>query len=534
MTFRKILVPFDFSAQSTSALETACSLVCQLQAELHLVHVTEGDPDSDSQGRAMEQLMVAVPPAVELQCKVYREVLSGGVHSELLAYTHRSQIDLIIMGTHSRSGLLRLGLGSVAERLLKSASCPVVIVRSDTQKSETVADQADAKYQSLKASELPALDLIARAISLRATDIHIDPSEVGQYDVRLRIDGRVSYYCSLDQNVAGRLMHQYLILAKLDQADPFRPREGRLQLPSSLRDVEVRITTSPVAGGEAVSLRLFAKENVFLPLDGLGFTSEGLETVQQMLRGDEGLVLVTGPTGSGKTTTVYSMLKTFGGQHRNIVSIEDPVEFAVPFVRQLNVDDRHGVTMTSGLRTLLRMDPDIIFVGEIRDSENAGIAFRAASYGRFVFSSLHTRDVASTITALRDMQVSNRALSSNLVGIVNQRLIRKLCMKCRKAGEVTASCKESFVESGLQIPSEIYEPVGCDVCRGTGFEGRCGVFESVVCNEAISQAIASNAAEAEIRRLIRSQGTDVLSAEAMKKVRDGLTNFDEANSVHWL
>ena len=534
MTFRKILVPFDFSPNSNAALDTACSLGCQLQAELHLVHVTEGEPNSDSQRLAMERLMATVPPAVELKCKVYREVLFGGVHSELLAYAHRSQIDLIIMGTQSRSGLLKLALGSVAERLLKSASCPVVVVRSDTPKSVTIADQADAKYQSLKASESPALDLIARAISLRATDIHIDPGEVGQYFVRLRIDGRVISYCSLDQNVAGRLMQQYLTLAKIDQADPFRPREGRLLLPTSLRDVEVRITTSPVAGGDAFALRLFAKENVFLPLDGLGFTSEGLATVQQMLRGDEGLVLVTGPTGSGKTTTVYSMLKTFGGHTRNIVSIEDPVEFAVPFVRQLNVDERHGVTMTSGLRTLLRMDPDIIFVGEIRDSENAGIAFRAASYGRFVFSSLHTRDVASTITALRDMQVSNRALSGSLVGIVNQRLIRRLCMKCRKTGELTAGCTESFIENGLQAPSEIYEPVGCDACRGTGFEGRCGVFESVVCNAAISNAIASNATESEIRRLIRSQGTASLSAEAMKKVRDGITSFDEANSVHWL
>ncbi len=534
MSFRKILVPFDFSAHCTAALETACSLCCQLQAELHLVHVTEGEPNSDRQRVAMERMMAAVPPAIELQHKVFREVLFGGVQSELLAYAHRSQIDLIIMGTHSRSVLLRLALGSVAERLLKSASCPVVVVRSDTQKIEAVTDPSDAKYQSLKASDSPALDLIARAISLRATDIHIDPSEKGQYDVRLRIDGKVVSYCSLDQNVAGRLTHQYLTLAKIDQADPFRAREGRLLLPTSLRDVEVRITASPVAGGEATSLRLFAKENVFLPLDGLGFNAEGLATVQQMLRGDEGLVLVTGPTGSGKTTTVYSMLKTFGGQHRNIVSIEDPVEFAVPFVRQLNVDERHGVTMTSGLRTLLRMDPDIIFVGEIRDAENAGIAFRAASYGRFVFSSLHTRDVASTITALREMQVSNRALSGNLVGIVNQRLIRRLCMKCRKAVEVTERCKESFVENGLQIPSESYEPVGCDACRATGFEGRCGAFESVVCNEAIANAIASNATEAEIRRLIRSQGTAALSAEAMKKVCEGITSFDEANSVHWL
>ena len=534
MTVRRILVPFDFSAHSIFALETACSLCNQLKADLHLIHVAEGELDTNIQRMAVERLMSAVPPAMELQGTIHRDVLFGGIQSQILAYASRSQVDLIVVGTHGRSGLARLALGSVSERILRSAPCPVVVVRSDSQKSEPVSDQADAKYQSLKASESPAADLVARAISLRATDIHVDPGEEGFYEVRLRIDGRVNSYCTLDQNVAGRLMQQYLTMARIDQADPFRPREGTLLLPSSLRDVEVRITASPVAGGDAIALRLFAKENVFLPLDGLGFTAEGLGTVQQMLRGNEGLVLVTGPTGSGKTTTVYSMLKTFGGQHRNTVSIEDPVEFAVPFVRQMNVDERHGVTMTSGLRTLLRMDPDIIFVGEIRDAENAGIAFRAASYGRFVFSSLHTRDVASTITALRDMHISNRALSGNLVGIVNQRLMRRLCLKCRIVSEVKANCKEFFVENGLQIPSEIYEPVGCDDCRGSGFSGRIGVFESVVCNEAISLAIVNNATEAELRGLIRSQGVAGLSAETMKKVCDGSTSFDEAISVHWL
>ncbi len=534
MTINTILVPFDFSPSSTLALEKACQLGQQLKAELHLVHVREGSPDVDFQRHAMDRLLAALPPAFELQNKVHREALSGVVHAELLQYAKKCHADLIVMGSRGRSGVLRLAMGSVAQRVLKSAQCPVVLIKSDMSQSDTAQDDADGKYQSLKSSDSPALDLIARAISLRATDIHIDPFDDAQYQVRFRIDGIVVSYCTLDRGVAEHLMHQYLTLARIDTAEPFRPREGRLQLPPAMQDIECRITATPVAGGEAISLRLFAKGNVFLPLEGLGFSDDGLDTIQKILRGSEGLVLVTGPTGSGKTTTVYTMLQFYGSKDRNIVSIEDPVEFDVPFVRQVNVDERHGVTMTSGLRTVLRMDPDIIFVGEIRDPENAEIALRAASSGRFVFSSLHTRDVASTLTALRDLGVSNHSIAGNLIGVLNQRLVRRLCSECRKACELTEKRKEVFAENGLSLPDVIYEPVGCDSCRGTGFKGRCGVFESVSCNPELSLAIANNATEAELRCLIRSQGVSSLTVEAMKKVKDGITSFDEANSIRWL
>ena len=534
MTINTILVPFDFSPSSTLALEKACQLGQQLEAQLHLVNVREGSPDVDFQRHALDRLLAAVPPAFELQNKVHREVLNGVIHTELLQYAKKSQADLIVMGSRGRSGVLRLALGSVAQRVLKTAQCPVVLVKVDMSQSVTVQDEADGKYQSLKSSDSPALDLIARAVSLRATDVHLDPMDDLQYQVRFRIDGNIIPYCSVDRSVAEHLMHQYLTLARIDHAEPFRPREGRLQLPPAMRDIESRLTATPVAGGEAMSLRLFAKDNVFLPLEELGFSEAGLSTIQKILRGSEGLVLVTGPTGSGKTTTVYTMLQFYGSKDRNILSIEDPVEFDVPFVRQMNVDERHGITMTSGLRTLLRMDPDIIFVGEIRDPENAGIALRAASSGRFVFSSLHTRDVASTLTALRDLGVTNHSLSGNLIGVVNQRLVRRLCTECRKVGELKEKQKEAFAENGLVPPTEIYEPVGCDWCRGTGFKGRCGVFECVSINTELTQAIASNAIEADLCSLIRSQGVTSLTVEALKKVQDGITSFEEANSIRWL
>ena len=533
MSIKTILVPFDFSPNSFLAVEQACQLGQQLNAELHLVYVKDGVPDPDIQHRSMDRLLSVVPPAYELQNKVIREVLCGRIHEELIEYAKRCKAGLIVMGSRGRSGIFQLTVGSVAQRVFKEAPCPVVFVKTERVDLGPSQDESDIKYQNLKESDSPALDLLGRAISLRASDVHIDPLEKDQYGVRFRIDGKVISYCTVDTGVAEHLMHQYLTLARLDTADPFRPREGRILLPPNMHDFETRITSTPVAGGQAMALRVFSKENVFLLLESLGFSEAGLETVQRMLRGSEGLVLVTGPTGSGKTTTVYSMLQTYGGTNKNIVSIEDPVEFDVPFVRQLNVDERHDVTMTSGLRTILRMDPDILFVGEIRDPENAEIALRAASSGRFVFSSLHTRDVASTFTGLRDMRISDHSVAGNLVG-VNQRLVRSLCQKCRKASELAPNCIEIFSEHGVEIPPVVYEPAGCDACRGTGFKGRCGVFECVKINDELSEMIASKATEAELRQLIRTKGIASLTSEALRKVSQGITSFDEANSVRWL
>lgn len=534
MAICNILVPSDFSAGSQLAIEHACSLGEQLNAELHIVHVNRGSADADTQRHAMDRLLSALPPAYELQNKVRREVLFGNVCDELLKYAKESNADLIVMGTQGRTGFSQMTHGSVAQLVLKASPCPVVLVKSDMQRNGAEVDDSNATYESLKQPELPALDLIARAVSLRASDVHIDPLDETEYSIRFRIDGKVLSYCTVDKTVAEHLMHQYLTLARLDHADPFNAREGRVLLPIEMRDIEARLTAAPVAGGEAMALRLFSKQNVFLPLESLGFGEMGFKTVQRMLHGTEGLLLVTGPTGSGKTTTVYSMLNQFGSASRNIVSIEDPVEFDVPFVRQLSVDERHGVNMTTGLSTILRMDPDVIFVGEIREPETARIALRAASSGRFVFSSLHTRDVAATVTALRDMGITNHSISGNLIGVVNQRLLRTLCEKCRRKIESNSLCKELFRDSGINAPAEVYEPVGCDACRGTGYKGRTGVFETVALDAELAQSIAENATEAELRRQIRMRGIITITADALTKVASGIICIDEALSARWL
>jgi type II secretory ATPase GspE/PulE/Tfp pilus assembly ATPase PilB-like protein len=305
-------------------------------------------------------------------------------------------------------------------------------------------------------------------------------------------------------------------------------------MPPEVTDFEVRITTSPVASGESVSLRLFERESIFRPLDRLGLTEQSLASIDQMLQRGEGLVLVTGPTGSGKTTTVYSMLATLGGSDKNIVSIEDPVEFPARFIRQMEVDQRHGVTMTTGLRTLLRMDPDIVFLGEIRDAEAAEIAMRGASSGKYVFTTLHTRDVASTVTAILDLGIDRRSLAGNLTGIVSQRLVRRLCPQCRRTADLRDKDRAWFGQYGVEPPAQLFEPVGCPACRGKGFRGRVGVFEVALADAELAQLIARGATERDVREQIRQSGTPDLSTDALAKVALGLTSLDETRKMTWV
>jgi general secretion pathway protein E len=379
----------------------------------------------------------------------------------------------------------------------------------------------------------PAIDLIKRAVNCRATDIHLDPYG-DEFEVRFRIDGRLEHYCRLSQRVATTLITQLKVMSELDIADPFHPLEGRLHLPLPLSENEVRITTTPVTGGEATALRILHHEQLLRPLGELGFSTVALNQVQELLRHGEGIVLVTGPTGAGKTTTVYSMVHALDDGHRNIVTIEDPVEYKIPSFLQVEVDRQHGVTMANGLRTLLRMDPDIVMLGEIRESEAADAAMRAASSGKYVFSTFHTRDMASTVTALRDLHVDSRSLAGNLRGIISQRLVRRLCRNCCGLQAIDDWQVKIFEAHEINPPAELGVPVGCSHCRQTGFFERIGVFEVETNRPTIATAVEHGAAEDEIRDLLRSEYAGTLSTDALLKVCDGITSLEEALAMTWV
>jgi len=614
---KNILVPCDFSPCSDSAVQRASDLAMTFDARLHLLHVEpppgllgQATLEPDRVLHAGQQLEQQLEPHVVVKLPVERAVVSGAAHRAICDYAREHDIDLIVMGTHGRTGLAHVTLGSVAERVLRGAPCPVLVVRPDqdlnlpNQARRTLSEEFGASLagefgdtratlvgrlmrilnitdqaagslietlqaeQSLiweeagqqvlsqprmgvwqikptaaalqgvpeyfpKEKAVPAIDLIQRAMALRATDIHIDPSG-GEYQVRLRIDGHLERYCKLQHEIADHLIQQYKTFARLDIADPFHPQEGRLRLPSDVTNVDARITTSPVASGESVALRLFERESVFRTLDRLGLTEKSLAAIDQILQRGEGLVLVTGPTGSGKTTTVYSMLQTLSGGDKNIVSIEDPVEFPAHFIRQMEVDQRHGLTMTSGLRTLLRMDPDIVFLGEIRDAEAAEIGMRAASSGKCVFSTLHTRDVASTVTAILDLGIDRRSLAGNLTGIISQRLLRRLCPQCRRSVILRDKDRAGLDQFGLDPPSQLFDSVGCPACRGTGYRGRVGVFEVALADAELVQLISQGATEHEVREQIRRSATPDLNADALSKVAAGLTSLDEARKMTWV
>lgn len=626
---QRVAVSCDFTPFSEAALLHGVRLAERYKAQLHLLHVLPSHGSALSRENAGEEdrlrseadLGKLLPPDLSLRMSPVLAVRIGSTAREIIKYARDAQIDLLVMGTHGRTGLAHIALGSVAEKVVRGSSCPVLIVprqwhdrhwlmqraashlvstfgetlygereatmqqmrdriaehldftpelaydlllkmeshqmlgwtvtsdpetspaRGDwrvstlipMQPAEEQADAAEFSVVAESAGEVaPAIDLLQRALHARASDVHIDPWSHDEYLVRFRVDGRLDKYCHLDAEVAERLIHQYKMLGNLDIADPFRPKEGRLRLPPSMARLEARITTSPASGGEAVAMRLFSMQSVFRNLEELGLNETERSGIDQMLRQGSGVVLVTGPTGSGKTTTVYSMLAEIGSGTRNIVSIEDPVEFPVPFVRQLAVDERHGVTITTGLRTLLRMDPDVLFVGEIRDEEAAEIAMRAAASGKYVFSTLHTRDVAATITALRDLHVDNRSLAGNLTGLVNQRLVRRLCPYCRREQPTNDHERATFEQHGLEAPRTLFVPVGCQHCRGTGYLGRAGIFEVAVAHERVSNAIATGGSEQEIREAVRFAGTLSLTCHSLHKVRDGLTSLREAMEITWI
>ncbi|MDX1926663.1 MAG: ATPase, T2SS/T4P/T4SS family [Pirellulaceae bacterium] len=533
MAIRSILVPVDFSKNSEVALDHACNLGRQFDAKVHLVHVIDANANDTALRKAEEQLFTTLMPSQESTLDIKRSVLRGSISEELGEYSHNHAIDLIVMGTKGRNGFSRQPLGKNVERVLTHVSRPVMVIRTDLSPDRPRLTETDENYTRSKITDIPAIDLITRASSLRATDVHIDPVSQDEYEVRFRIDGQLLSYCVMSKNVAEHLIQQLHVLARLDQAQPFKSREGRLHFPEDTTNLEVRLTSAAVAGGEAASLRIFAPDRIDLDVDKLGLSEYSHEIVSKLIGDARGLVLITGPTGSGKTTTVYSMLSAFRQRNLNIVSIEDPVEFNVPFVRQMSVDEAHGLTMTAGLKTMLRMDPDIVVIGEVRDAEAAAIAMSAANAGRLVLSSMHTRDAAATITALRDLSVDDRSLIGNLAGVINQRLVRRLCRSCRASRAPLPHEAEQFSLNGMPVPEQVFYKVGCEQCQNSGYFGRCGVFETVQFSDGLLDCISSHQSELVLRNELRRSGVPSLMCDGLSKVRDGITSLEEIQSIIW-
>ena len=375
-------------------------------------------------------------------------------------------------------------------------------------------DLASGDVERLRdvASEAPIIRLlnrlVAAAVERNASDIHIEPLE-DQVRIRLRVDGALQVAELVDRSLQLGLVSRVKILARLNIAEQRLPQDGRIRLAVRGRDIDLRVSTSPTHQGESVVLRILDRKNVPLDFKALGFAAAACRQMQRHISSPNGIILVTGPTGSGKTTTLYAALTLLNQPHVKTFTVEDPIEYHLKGVSQILVRPQIGLDFAAVLRSILRQDPDIIMVGEIRDSETAGIAVQASLTGHLVFSTLHTNSAASSITRLRNIGIDNFLIVSSVRAIIAQRLVRKLCGHCKRP-------QESYFVS-----------VGCKACHDTGYAGRTVIYEILDVSDRIKQAILSEKPETEIEALAKLEGTLALYENGLTKVKSGETSMEE-------
>ena len=318
-------------------------------------------------------------------------------------------------------------------------------------------------------------------------------------------------------------------MANMDIAEKRLPQDGRISVRIRGEEIDVRVSTMPTVYGESVSLRLLIRGAGLITMSDLGLNDKDNQILTKMINRPHGILLVTGPTGSGKSTSLYAWLHTINSADKRIMSAEDPIEYEMKGINQVQMRPEIGLDFSSTLRTFLRQDPDVIMVGEIRDKETAEISIRAALTGHLVFSTIHTNDSSSTITRLLDMDIEPFLVSSSVEGIIAQRLVRTLCTKCRKPAQYREDFLKmhGFPTEKLKNSGPIYEAVGCDECRGTGYRGRCGIFELLTITDEIRPLIVSNASAGVIKQAAIEQGMKTLRDDGWEKVLDGITTIDE-------
>jgi len=389
--------------------------------------------------------------------------------------------------------------------------------------------QAELLHKSTPAVRLVA-SAIAAAAGKQASDIHIEPQATDTI-IRLRVDGMLRDHQHIPRSIQNSVVSRIKILADMDIAERRTPQDGRFLVKISGKKIDLRISTLPTQYGEKVVMRLLEADAPLQNYSVLGLAPEIAEGLTRILAQPQGMLLVTGPTGSGKSTTLYSSLHMVRKPTVNIITVEDPVEYAVPGLNQVQVNTKAGLTFASCLRSILRQDPNVIMVGEIRDRETAEIAIKAAQTGHLVLSTLHTNDAVSAVTRLLDLGVPGFQIATSVSGIIAQRLVRRLC-SCHLEGPMNPEYASRLVQAGIQDPPRMQHlPNGCDACDLTGYKGRIGIYEMLVLDDAIREAVRSGGRNDEIRSLARNNGMKLMQEYALDRVRQGLTTLDEVQRV---
>lgn len=394
-------------------------------------------------------------------------------------------------------------------------------------------DEESVEHLRDMASEAPVIrmvnQILSRAVEQRASDVHVEPFE-NELRVRYRIDGVLHDVDTPPRNQAAAIVSRLKLMAKLNIAERRLPQDGRIKLRLVGREIDLRVSSLPTLFGESVVLRILDRSSIAVDLTQLGLPEKTMKEFTRLIMQPHGLILVTGPTGSGKTTSLYAALDKINSPEKKIVTIEDPVEYQLAGVNQIHVKAQIGLTFANGLRSIVRQDPDIIMVGEIRDAETAEIAIQAALTGHLVFSTLHTNDAAGAISRLLEMGVEDYLLASSLLGVMAQRLVRRLCEKCKVPVEAGPELLGELARADGD-PVTVFESAGCTSCAGTGFRGRCGVYELLDVDDEIRKQILARASAGEVKATAVAKGMDTLREDGWRTVREGVTSVAEVLRV---
>jgi type IV pilus assembly protein PilB len=395
-------------------------------------------------------------------------------------------------------------------------------------KTEAAGGGGEASLVERETEEVPVIktvnQLIAQAVAEKASDIHIEPEET-IVRVRNRVDGIMHESTTLEKKLHAPIVSRIKIMAKLDIAETRKPQDGKIRLKVEQNDLDIRVSTFPTMHGENIVLRLLEQSKLILGLGDLGIDGELITKINLLIHKPYGMVLVTGPTGAGKTTTLYAALNSINTMDKNIITIEDPVEYQLPIVRQTQVNVKAGLTFANGLRNILRQDPDVVLVGEIRDAETVQVAIEAALTGHLVFSTIHTNDAAGAVTRLVDMQIEPFLISSSLLGVLAQRLVRTICDRCKESYNVEPDMLEKMGIKSRQ--TKFFRGKGCKECKRTGYAKRIGIFELLVVDEDIRRLVLSKSSAKDIKSMAMKKGMVSIRMDGLRKAEAGLTTIEE-------
>ena len=439
---------------------------------------------------------------------------------------------------------------SVIERIMSSSKMSVKAalgISSDIQRAIDLNYKPGAEIEKQVAEFLPNLPkdtqvipelggsapivqildlLLTQAVRLKASDVHIEPQK-DRLRVRFRIDGILRDVFSLPSSVSAPLTSRVKIMAGMNIADQRRPQDGQISIKVGVRDVDIRVATISAANGERATLRILDKSLPLLSLSNIGLSPDALKKYQAMLKSPYGMILSGGPTGSGKTTTLYASISSLDRKERNIMTIEDPIEYHFADINQTQVNLKADITFANGLRALMRHDPDIILIGEIRDKDTAAIAVQAALTGHLVLCSIHANDAVGVFFRLIDLGIEPYLIASTLVGIAAQRMVRRICPHCRTTYQPSAEEKRVYAEEVGQQPTVLYRGEGCNLCSGTGYQGRTGIFELLVISEKIGRMLVADINAVDLRTQSIKEGMATLKHDGILKVRDEITTMAE-------